>query len=201
MAKGPTYSVRYRRRREQKTSYRRRLALLKSGRPRIAVRPSNKHIRVQAIRYDPDGDVIVSQSHSSDLAGYGWRHATGNIPAAYLTGFLFGTHAKKLDADDYIFDAGLANPAKGSRTYAALKGVVDAGVSVRAGDDIYPVDERLAGKHIQGHRKEASSMDADIDAVKKAIDAGKKREPQKKPAKKKTKKAGPNTSPSPQEND
>jgi large subunit ribosomal protein L18 len=32
--------------------------------------------------------------------------------------------------------------------FAALKGVLDAGVEIRHGDDVVPDEDRLAGKHM-----------------------------------------------------
>ena len=46
MSQGPRYRIKLRRRREGRTDYRHRLALLKSGETRIAVRRSLKNIRV-----------------------------------------------------------------------------------------------------------------------------------------------------------
>ena len=44
MATGPRYAVKFRRRREGKTDYKKRLNLLKSELPRFIVRISNKYI-------------------------------------------------------------------------------------------------------------------------------------------------------------
>jgi len=46
-AKGPSYVVYYRRRREGKTDYAKRLALVKSGKTRMVVRRSNKGLVIQ----------------------------------------------------------------------------------------------------------------------------------------------------------
>jgi len=39
-------------------------------------------------------------------------------------------------------------PAKGATVFAALKGMVDAGMKIPHGKDVLPSKERLAGKHI-----------------------------------------------------
>ncbi|HID74143.1 MAG TPA: 50S ribosomal protein L18, partial [Thermoplasmata archaeon] len=49
MAHGPRYHVPYRRRREGRTDYRRRLALLSSRMTRAVVRRSGRHITVQFV--------------------------------------------------------------------------------------------------------------------------------------------------------
>ena len=47
MATGAKYVVQYRRKRELRTNYRKRLNLLKSGLTRLIARPSNKHLVLQ----------------------------------------------------------------------------------------------------------------------------------------------------------
>ena len=47
-----------------------------------------------------------------------------------------------------MLDIGLYTPRKGARIFAALKGVVDAGIEVPYGEEIVPSEDRLYGKHI-----------------------------------------------------
>ena len=49
MANKKTYTVPFRRKREGKTNYKKRLGLLKSKSLRLVVRKSNKHILVQLV--------------------------------------------------------------------------------------------------------------------------------------------------------
>jgi len=72
MATGPRYKVPMRRRREVRTDYHQRLRLLKSGKPRLVARKSNKHTTAQLITPGPQGDETLASAHSSDLAEYGW---------------------------------------------------------------------------------------------------------------------------------
>lgn len=146
MKKG--YVVKHRRRREKKTNYRKRLALLKSGKVRVVVRKSVKHMRVQFVKYDEKGDKTIVQTFSKELAKYGWNHYCGNVPAAYLTGLLAGLKAKKSGIKEGILDIGLQTSTKGSRIYAALKGVLDAGIHVPHSEEILPSEDRIYGKHI-----------------------------------------------------
>lgn len=44
---------------------------------------------------------------------------------------------------------GLHSSTKGSRVYAALKGIIDAGVNVPHSNEIFPKQERIIGKHIK----------------------------------------------------
>ena len=59
MAQGPTYRVKFRRRREGKTNYYRRRSLLQSRRPRLVVRKTNTNTLVQIINANVVGDMTV----------------------------------------------------------------------------------------------------------------------------------------------
>jgi len=156
--------MQYKRRRERKTNYKKRFALLKSKKTRIVVRKSNKNFRVQFINYKPDGDFILLSSMGSDLKNYGWDGSYSNTPSAYLAGFLAGKKAIKKGINEGILDIGLNSPRKGAKIFAALKGVVDAGVKIPYSEDIIPSDERLHGKHID------ESLVSKVEEVKKKIE-------------------------------
>jgi large subunit ribosomal protein L18 len=153
--------LQFRRRREEKTDYKRRLALLKSKKTRVVVRKSLSNITVQFVDYFTDGDKTLAGATSAELKKYGWT-STGNVPAAYLTGLLAGKKAKAKNVNEAVLDLGIQIKTKGSRLYAALKGVIDAGINVPHSPEILPSEDRLSGKHIKG-------MDA-----KKFIEAKKK---------------------------
>ncbi len=96
MAKGPRYRRPFRRRFEGKTDYHKRLKLLKSRKLRVVIRTSNNHMRVQIVQSKLGGDKVLISAFSKELVSkYGWSANTGNIPAAYLTGYLAGLRAKK----------------------------------------------------------------------------------------------------------
>ena len=142
------HKIVFRRRREGKTNYRKRLALLKSGKPRVIVRKSNKNIRVQFAIYNSKGDIIITSAMASDLKKYGWNNSFSNTPAAYLTGFLAGKKAYRKGIEEGVLDIGIQAPRKGAKVFAALKGVIDAGIDVPYGEEILPSEDRLYGKHI-----------------------------------------------------
>jgi large subunit ribosomal protein L18 len=144
MARGPRYHVPFRRRREGKTNYRRRLKLLYSRKPRMVVRKSNRYITVQLIVPGEDGDLTLVSAISSDLKRYGYEGGMVNMPAAYLTGLLFGLKCKKYN--EAVLDIGLYSPS--SRLYAVLKGALDAGLEVPCDASIFPSNERIKGEHI-----------------------------------------------------
>lgn len=158
MAKGSRYSVPYRRRREGKTDYHKRKALILSKKPRLVVRGSLKNIIVQIIAAKPGGDeVLVSANSREILKNYGWKAPRGNIPAAYLTGLLCGLKAKAKGIEEAVLDIGLRSPTKGARIFAALKGVLDAGLSVPYGEEKLPDDSRIQGIHIAQYAKMLSA--------------------------------------------
>jgi large subunit ribosomal protein L18 len=142
-------ALQYRRKREGRTDYKKRLVLLKSGMPRLVIRASNKSMQAQIVEYSPDGDKVLATVHATDLKKHGWNGATGNLPAAYLTGVLLAHKLKKhtLGAD-LILDIGLQKHHKGGRLYAVAKGAIDGGLAVRVSEDVLPSQERLSGAHI-----------------------------------------------------
>ena len=153
MAKNSTYRVKLRRRREGKTDYQARKALVASRKPRLVTRASNKNAEVQIIIAKPHGDEVLVSANSRELIkSYGWRAPTGNIPPAYLTGFLCGVKAKAAGIKEAILDIGLVSPTKGSKIFAVLSGVVDAGVEVPHSEDKI-VKERMKGEHIAKYAK------------------------------------------------
>ncbi len=165
MARGKTYVIKHRRRREDKTDYRKRLVLLKSGKPRLVARKSSNNMICQIIQYNKKGDKVVASADSRKLKDYGWSGHCGNLPAAYLTGLLCGTNAKKAGIKRAVFDTGLNVSVKGSRLYAALKGAVDAGLDIPHDNVVLPSEERITGKHT----KDAAKMEKEFIASKEKI--------------------------------
>lgn len=147
MAKKSTYLMHFKRRREKKTNYRKRLALIKSEKVRVVIRRTLSNISVQFIDYKPNGDSTIASATSMELKKLGWKR-TGNLPAAYLTGLLVGKKAKNKNVGEAIFDLGLQTSTKGSRIYAALKGVLDSGIKIPHSENILPTEDRIKGKHI-----------------------------------------------------
>jgi len=157
-------TVPYRRKREGKTNYKKRLELLKGKEARLVVRRTNKHIIMQIVEYHPDGDKILLGVSSKKLESMGWKHSGKNIPAAYLTGFLLGKTAATKNIKKAHLDLGLRTPMAGSRLYAALKGTIDGGLDVPASEDVFPAEERITGKHIQN-----DAIAKDFEALKNKV--------------------------------
>lgn len=148
MANSAIYTVQYRRKREGKTHYKKRLELLKSDRTRLVIRKSNTNTIIQFVSYEADGDKVLVTFNSKNLESYGWKYSKSSLPAAYLAGLVAGTKLKEHKVTEAILDLGLQTPIKGSKLYAAVKGVIDAGVNVPSSDDIFPSEERIKGEHI-----------------------------------------------------
>ena len=148
MAHGPTYRVKFRRRREGKTNYYRRKRLLQSRGSRFVVRKTNNRVIVQIIDAKVVGDTTMASAISSELEGFGWSAGVANLPAAYLTGFLAGLRAKARGINKALLDVGLHPPIRGSKLYAALKGALDAGLEVPHNPEVLPDDSRTSGEHI-----------------------------------------------------
>lgn len=155
---GPNYRVQYRRRREGKTDYKARRALVLSKIPRLIVRGSLKHMTVQIAEAQPSGDRVITSANSRELIKtYGWKGSCSNLPSAYLTGFLCGLRAVGKGVKKAILDIGLFYPTKGSRIFAALKGAMDAGVEIPCDREKLPDEGRVSGQHVAEYAKQLSS--------------------------------------------
>ena len=154
MAHGPRYRLPFRRRREGKTNYQKRLKLLKSRKLRVVIRASNNHIRVQIAESRMGGDKIITSSFSKELSKkYGWNANTGNLPAAYLTGYLAGLRAKKNNIQEAVLDLGMLYHR--FRVLAAIKGFLESGIEVPYSEGFFPedFDTRIDGSHIETYAK------------------------------------------------
>ncbi len=149
MSSGPRYRVPFRRRREGKTDYRVRLRLLKSGEERAVVRISNSRVRVSIVRFDPAGDRVVAAADSRELSHIAFPATSlTSTPAAYLTAYLAGLRAKGAGSGTAVLDLGSHHPSEGGRLAAALKGLLEAGVTIPHGEENFPTVDRLNGAHL-----------------------------------------------------
>ncbi|NHJ49423.1 MAG: 50S ribosomal protein L18 [Asgard group archaeon] len=192
MAKSSSYHVQFRRRRTGKTNYHRRKRLLHSAKHRLVIRRSNKHQRVSIIDAKVIGDNTIVDATSQHLKKYGWKGATGNVPSAYLTGYLAGKFALALGVKEAILDIGVNTCRKDTRISAMLCGAVEAGLKVPCNPDVFPNEDRYTGKLIadyaaqlkkskpkvydmqfSGYKKQSAkpeSLPTYFKATKKAID-------------------------------
>jgi large subunit ribosomal protein L18 len=110
-----------------------------------------------------EGDTVIASASSIELRKLGWNGSTANLPTAYLTGLLAGKRAMEQKIDTAVLDIGLSSPVKGSKIFASLRGMLDAGISIPHGEKIFPSEERISGKHI------SESIPAEFDKIKNKI--------------------------------
>jgi large subunit ribosomal protein L18 len=151
MKRTKNYVLPHRRKREGKTDYRTRLRLLKSGKPRLVVRRSSKNITCQIIIYETMGDKVSVHSDSKELPKLGWKFLGGNIPSAYLTGFLCAKRAVDIGVKEAILDMGFYRSTPSNRIFSALKGAIDGGLNIPHSEEVLPKQERFSGAHIQAY--------------------------------------------------
>ena len=157
----------FRRRKAGLTDYRRRLKLLRGRKPRAVVRISNTRTTCQLVSWAADGDLVSVTMTGSDLVKkYGWPNdqSLKSVPASYLVGFAMGKAAVASGSSEAVLDIGLAASTRGGRAYAALKGMVDAGLEIPHSEDVFPDEERLTGAHINDKMTKA------INDTKKSIE-------------------------------
>ncbi len=160
MARGPTYKVPRRRRREGKTNYYKRYVYIASRATRLVVRKSNRYITAQIIRPTPIGDITLAAAHTSELAKkLGWLGSTKNTPAAYLAGLLLGIKARLMGIEEAVLDIGLHPSTKGSKIYALARGAMDAGLKIPVDSDMIPSWGRIRGEDIARYAEELSTKD------------------------------------------
>ncbi len=121
-------SMKFRRRRQGLTDYRKRLELVKSGLARVVVRRSNRRITGQVVAYEERGDRVLASVDSRELEKYGWP-SRNNRPTAYLSGLLLAKKAKA--GAELILDIGVAAPVRGSVPFVFAKGCADGGMKLR----------------------------------------------------------------------
>lgn len=151
MATGPRYRLPQKRRRQERTDYRKRIKMLLSRKPRFVVRLSNRNIRAQVVEYGQKGDRTLASASTQELTKYGWN-LEGNTPSAYLVGLLCAKKALKAGTKEAILDAGTTAPKKGSKIFAVLKGATDGGLAI-PNKATLPKEERIAGTHIAEYAK------------------------------------------------
>lgn len=162
MALKKMHVVPFRRKLEGRTNYKKRLQLLVSGKLRLVIRKSLDNITAQIVEYIPVGDKILLSCHSNELKKFGWNSSKSNLPAAYLVGLLLGIKAKEKKIAEAVLDIGLNPSTKGSRIYAVVKGLIDAGFNIPCSKEILPADEKVSGKHIGDYAKKLKSENKEL---------------------------------------
>ena len=173
-----TYELPFKRRYKGKTDYRARLALIKSGLPRIVLRFTSKRAIAELVKYDPNGDKVIAYATTNDIVKLGWKYSKKNMPACYLLGYMIGKLSLKAKVKEAVLDLGLRNSS--SRVGAFIKGLIDAGLSIPHSDDIIPDDKKIKGEHIinaaknikiknQFSKIKPDNMEKDFEEIKNKI--------------------------------
>jgi len=146
-ARGRMHVVNFRRRREGRTDYAKRLALLKSGKPRMVVRKSNKYVTVQFVKFGEKGDETIASATTMELKKIGFPGKC-NTPSAYLAGIAAAKKARAKGVGEFVLDIGRQTASRGSIVFAALKGALDAGLKTSHAPEMIPSEDRIKGSHL-----------------------------------------------------
>jgi len=155
-----------RRRKENKTNYLKRMNLLKSEKPRLVFRRTNKYIITQYIFSEEAKDKIVFSITSKELLKHGWPKTSEgslkSITASYFTGFLVGKMilSKKLEVP--ITDLGMTRTLYKTRVYSFLKGLIDSGLKINCKDEAFPDEKTLQGQVLKNK--------VDFEKIKKSME-------------------------------
>lgn len=158
MKASPTFTVKYRRKRHGRTDYLARRRMLSAHIVRVVMRRSLKNIWLQVVEFNPAGDRVLASVHSRELVKLGWKGSRNNLPAAYLCGLLLGKKAKAKKIAKAVFDIGLNVSVKGAVWYAALKGMLDAGIDIPHAKEVLPSEQRIKGEHIAAWAQKLKSQ-------------------------------------------
>ncbi len=142
-----------RRRREAKTDYLKRLKLLKSKKPRLVFRKTNRYVIAQYVVSKEAKDKVVIGINSKKLLKFKWpeekKSSLKSVPASYLTGYLIGKEINKQKLESPVIDIGMLRALHKSKIFAFIKGVIDAGIKLKYKKEIFPEDYRIKGEHLK----------------------------------------------------
>tara|TARA_Y100000310_G_scaffold318557_1_gene372808 strand:- start:7 stop:537 length:531 start_codon:yes stop_codon:yes gene_type:complete len=147
------HTISFRRKREKRTDYKKRLRLLMSRKPRLVVRITNTKIIAHIAKFEAKGDKNMVGLDSTYLHKKGWKYSLKNTPAAYLTGYALGKKAVATGITEAILDTGLKQPEQKGKIYAFLKGALEAGLQMPHDPSVLPGEKRLTGQHIAAHKQ------------------------------------------------
>jgi large subunit ribosomal protein L18 len=156
----------FKRERRGLTDYRKRYKLVKSGLPRLVVRPTSKSGVVQLVEFKEEGDHILKTITPRTLEKMGLEIRGNSIASFYLMGFAAGKFAGKSGIDEVILDTGRRRMTKGGRISAVVKGYADAGGNIPHNDSILPDSKRLKGSHL----KHKDDIKKNFDSYKKKVE-------------------------------
>jgi len=141
------------RRKQGKTDYLNRLKLLKSEKPRLVFRKTNKYFIVQYVLSEEAKDKIIFGTTSKELLLHDWpKDFSGSlksIPAAYLTGYLFSKKIQNKKLEQPIVDLGMLRTLPKTKIFSFIKGVIDGGINISCKEEYFPEEEKIKGKNLK----------------------------------------------------
>jgi len=140
------YTAVLRRNRQNRTNYRKRVAMLIGRRSFVSIAVSNQNVMAQVLKPLAIGDSVLTAVRSRELVKYGWKGSMNSIPTCYLTGLLLGKRTMEKGINNLVLYTGKGSFT--SRVAACLKGIIDAGVTIPVSEDSVPKIDRLNGGHI-----------------------------------------------------
>lgn len=140
------------RRRKAITNYSKRIELLKSERPRIVLRKSNKYVVAQYVTSKEAQDKILFEVSSRKLSKFGWpekaKNSIKNLSAFYLTGLLMGKEIQDKKIEEPILDLGMMRTIHKSNIFGFIKGLIDSGIKISCKKEALPDEDRIKGEHL-----------------------------------------------------
>jgi len=141
------------RRKQNKTDYKKRLNLLKSEIPRLVFRKTNKYFIVQYVLSEEAKDKVQFGISSKKLLSLGWpeefKGSLKSIPAAYLVGYFVGKKILKDKLKQPIVDLGMIRSLHKTKQFGFLKGLIDAGIKIDCKKEAFPEEDRIIGKSLK----------------------------------------------------
>ena len=144
--------------------------MLRGGVPRAVVRVSNTQVTCQLVSFDTGGDRVLASVTGKTLVNeHKWPSDASrkSVPACYLAGMALAKSALAAGHSEAILDIGLAAASRGSRAFAALRGMVECGLEIPHSEEVLPSDDRVSGSHIDDDLAKA------VEATKKSIQGAK----------------------------
>ncbi|MBU4308430.1 MAG: 50S ribosomal protein L18 [Nanoarchaeota archaeon] len=142
-----------RRRKENKTDYAKRIKFLKSEKPRIVFRKTNRYFIAQYVLSEEAKDKIIFGMNSKQLLKFGWPKESSNslkaIPAAYLFGLLFGKNILDKKLETPIIDFGMQRVLHKTKLFGFLKGLKDSKMEIECDEEKFPEEERIKGSSLK----------------------------------------------------
>ena len=140
------------RRKQNKTDYLKRLKLLKSGKPRLVFRRTNKYVIAQYVVSKEAKDKVLFEVSSKNLLKFGWPEnskSLKNLTACYLTGYLIGKQIINKKAETPIVDFGMLQTLHKTNVFGFLKGLKDSGIEINVKEEAFADDARIKGEHLK----------------------------------------------------